>query len=121
MRSAKPFGAASLARAPTDAIALGRMLAPEASGDRFRVRLDRALADRRAYPAIDVAGSSTRHEDQLFDADTLAQVAVLRGFVADVAAERGVAAAHAELLEHLGTAKTNDQFLREVGKSASAS
>lgn len=43
VRSAEPFGAASLARAPTDVIALGRMLTPEASGERFRARLDRAL------------------------------------------------------------------------------
>ena len=87
----------------------------------LELRLDRSLAERRAYPAIDVAASSTRHEDHLFDADTLAQVAVLRGFVADVAAERGTAAAHAEMLDLLGASKTNDEFLREVGKSTSAS
>lgn len=97
------------------------ILAELAGAANLELRLDRALAERRAYPAIDVAGSSTRHEDHLFDADTLAQVAVLRGFVADVAAERGTAAAHAEMLERLGASKTNDEFLREVGKSTSAS
>ncbi|MEM8708610.1 MAG: transcription termination factor Rho, partial [Actinomycetota bacterium] len=87
----------------------------------LELHLDRGLAERRAYPAIDVAGSSTRHEDALLAADSLAQVATLRGFVADLAETRGLAAAHAELLEKLGATKTNDEFLREVAKSASAS
>ena len=87
----------------------------------LELRLDRVLAERRIYPPIDVAASSTRHEDQLFDEATLDQVAVLRRFVADLVDTRGAAAAHAELLERLAAAATNDEFLRGVVSSASAS
>ena len=34
----------------------------------MELRLDRRLAERRIYPAIDVEQSSTRHEELLFDA-----------------------------------------------------
>ena len=40
----------------------------------MELRLDRRLAERRVYPAIDVDGSSTRHEELLFDRKQLQQV-----------------------------------------------
>ncbi|MGH2685661.1 MAG: transcription termination factor Rho, partial [Actinomycetota bacterium] len=40
----------------------------------LELRLDRRLAERRIYPAIDVEASSTRHEELLFDRVQLAQV-----------------------------------------------
>ncbi len=33
----------------------------------MELRLDRKLAERRIYPALDVNASSTRHEELLFD------------------------------------------------------
>ena len=45
----------------------------------------------------------------------------LRRHLADLIATSGGPAAHAELLDRLGASKTNDEFLREVAKSASAS
>ena len=44
----------------------------------MELRLDRRLADRRIYPAIDVEQSSTRHEELLFDRSELQQVWKLR-------------------------------------------
>ena len=38
----------------------------------MELRLDRRLAERRLYPAIDVNASSTRHEELLFSRDALA-------------------------------------------------
>ena len=44
----------------------------------MELRLDRRLAERRIYPAIDVEQSSTRHEELLFDRHQLQQVWKLR-------------------------------------------
>src|SRR4029450_2322466 len=44
----------------------------------MELRLDRRLAERRIYPAIDVDGSSTRHEELLFERIQLQQVWKLR-------------------------------------------
>ena len=44
----------------------------------MELRLDRRLAERRIYPAIDVEPSSTRHEELLFDRHQLQQVWKLR-------------------------------------------
>jgi transcription termination factor Rho len=97
------------------------ILAELSGAANLELRLDRALAERRAYPAIDVAGSTTRHEDALLDDATREQIVTLRRHLADLIATSGGPAAHAELLDRLGATKTNDEFLREVAKSASAS
>ena len=44
----------------------------------MELRLDRKLAERRIYPAIDVDASSTRHEELLFDRKQLQLVWKLR-------------------------------------------
>ena len=44
----------------------------------MELKLDRRLAERRLYPAIDVNASSTRHEELLFDRNQLNQVWKLR-------------------------------------------
>ena len=44
----------------------------------MELRLDRRIAERRVYPAIDVNASSTRHEELLFDRKQLNQVWKLR-------------------------------------------
>ena len=44
----------------------------------MELRLDRRLAERRLFPAIDVERSSTRHEELLFTRDQLNQVWKLR-------------------------------------------
>ena len=46
--------------------------------------LDRRLADRRVYPAIDINRSSTRKEELLLEEDTLSKIWVLRKFLAEM-------------------------------------
>ena len=46
--------------------------------------LDRRLADRRIYPAIDIQRTSTRKEELLMDKDELNRVYLLRNFLADM-------------------------------------
>ncbi len=55
----------------------------------MELRLDRHLAERRIYPAIDVDGSSTRHEELLFDRHQLQQVWKLRRVLSGLKGEEG--------------------------------
>ena len=81
----------------------------------MELRLDRHLAERRIYPAIDVAGSSTRHEELLFDRHQLQQVWKLRRVLNALEEGKGVEL----LLEKIRTTKDNNEFLREIGKAPS--
>jgi transcription termination factor Rho len=83
----------------------------------MELRLDRRMAERRVYPAIDVDGSSTRHEELLFDRKQLQQVWKLRRVLSGLASESGSGAAGLEMLiDRLGTFRTNDEFLAEIAK-----
>jgi transcription termination factor Rho len=85
----------------------------------MELRLDRKLAERRIYPAIDVDASSTRHEELLFDRKQLQMVWKLRRVLSGLA-EGGSAAAGLELLiDRLKTFRTNDEFLAEIAKQPS--
>jgi transcription termination factor Rho len=83
----------------------------------MELRLDRRLAERRVYPAIDVDASSTRHEELLFDRKQLQQVWKLRRVLSGLASDSGSGAAGLEMLvDRLGTFRTNDEFLAEIAK-----
>lgn len=83
----------------------------------MELRLDRKLAERRLYPAIDVNASSTRHEELLFDRTALNTIWKLRR-VLNALAQDGSAAAGLELMiDKLKSTKNNDEFLTEIAKS----
>jgi transcription termination factor Rho len=82
----------------------------------MELRLDRRLAERRLYPAIDVNASSTRHEELLFSRDALAQVWKLRRVLNGLSAEGRDAAGLELLIDKLKTTKSNDEFLAEIGR-----
>ncbi len=84
----------------------------------MELRLDRKLAERRIYPAIDVNGSSTRHEELLFGRDQLQQVWKLRRVLNALASEGSSAAGLELLLDRLKATRNNDEFLAEVAKNA---
>ncbi len=79
----------------------------------MELRLDRGLADRRIYPAVDISQSGTRKEELLFDPSELAQVWKLRRVL--LALEPG--AALELLIDRLKTSKSNAEFLDEIAKS----
>ena len=81
----------------------------------MELRLDRRIAERRVYPAIDVNASSTRHEELLFERKQLNQVWKLRR-VLNGLADTGAAASLELLIDRLKTFKDNDEFLAEVAK-----
>ena len=80
----------------------------------MELRLDRKLADKRIYPAIDIEASGTRKEELLFDRRELAQVWKLRRVL--LALEPG--AALELLIDRLKNTTSNDEFLAEVAKSS---
>ena len=85
----------------------------------MELRLDRRLAERRIFPAIDIAGSGTRHEELLFTKPQLNNIYKLRRVLAGVGGESGSNAAAMELLiERMQAFKSNEAFLAEVGKSS---
>ncbi len=68
--------------------------------------LDRQIADRRIYPAIDVARSGTRKEELLFAPVEANRVFLLRNFLGDMPEDEAIYF----LLERMMRTKTNKEF-----------
>ena len=78
----------------------------------MELRLDRTLAERRIYPSIDIKSSSTRHEEHLYNKETLDAVYKLRRMI-DLLDDKE----STELvLERMRKAKTNKDFLLSLHK-----
>jgi len=75
--------------------------------------LDRGLAERRVFPAIDIKRSGTRHDELLFDEDTLKQVWQLHRLLAALDIVEGTEL----LIEQLKRNKSNKDFLAKVDKT----
>ena len=87
----------------------------------MELRLDRRLAERRVYPAIDVNASSTRHEELLFEGKKQLDLVWRLRRVLNGLADDGSSARSLELLiEKLRSTKTNEEFLQEVAKAQGA-
>jgi len=71
------------------------------------VLLDRQIADKRIYPAIDVNRSSTRREELLLDENELNRIYLLRNFLADMPPAEAISF----LLERLRRTDNNEEFL----------
>ncbi|MFW6303275.1 MAG: transcription termination factor Rho, partial [Candidatus Sumerlaeota bacterium] len=74
--------------------------------------LDRKLADRRIYPAIDIQLSGTRKEELLLEQDILQRVFLLRR----VLNELNTVEAMEFLLERLKKTDTNSEFLEVMNQ-----
>jgi len=68
--------------------------------------LDRKIADRRIYPAIDVQRTSTRREELLLEPEELNKTYLLRNFLADMPTTEAIEF----LLERMKRTKTNAEF-----------
>ncbi len=74
--------------------------------------LDRRLADRRVYPAIDIQRTSTRKEELLLGSDELNRVYLLRNFLADMPTVEALEF----LLERMKRTKTNKEFFATMAE-----
>jgi len=86
----------------------------------MELRLDRRIAERRVFPAIDVDASSTRHEELLFDRKQLGLVWKLRRVLSGLAQDGNPAPGLEMLMDRLKTFRTNDEFLAEIAKTPGA-
>jgi transcription termination factor Rho len=75
--------------------------------------LDRKLADRRVWPAIDITQSGTRREEKLFDARTLHAVTMLRRTLSTM----HPVDAMEQLTQKLGKFRTNREFIELIAAS----
>jgi len=75
--------------------------------------LDRRLADKRIFPAIDINKSGTRKEELLLDEFTLNRVWILRKILQPM----GTVEAMEFLIEKLSRTKTNREFLELMNKA----
>ncbi|MGC8863968.1 MAG: transcription termination factor Rho [Armatimonadota bacterium] len=75
--------------------------------------LDRGLAERRIYPAIDIKRSGTRHDELLFDEETLKRVWHLHRLLAALDIEQGTEL----LIQRLKQTRSNEEFLQIVDKT----
>lgn len=81
----------------------------------LELRLDRKLAERRFYPAIDVQGSSTRREELLLDEKTLKGVWLVRRMTAMISQNSpNQLEATERLLERIARTTTNEEFLASL-------
>ena len=76
----------------------------------MELQLDRGLANKRLYPAVDLTKSSTRREDLLMDKDTLQRMIILRKHLADMKPEEAMQF----LLKHFRDTTSNEEFLTSM-------
>ena len=85
----------------------------------MELHLDRKLAERRFFPAIDIQRSGTRREELFFDETTWNQVKLLRRMIALVASDSiNSADATERVLERLSRTRNNQEFLANLSKEA---
>ncbi len=83
----------------------------------MELKLDRHLAERRTYPAIDVNASSTRHEELLYPEEQLQQVWRLRRGLNALVAGGNNATGLELLLDRLRASRSNDELLADLTKN----
>jgi transcription termination factor Rho len=76
----------------------------------MEIILDRKLADKRIFPAIDVNRSGTRKEELLLESDELSRVWVLRKFLSDFSTVEAMEF----LTEKMRGTKSNKEFLKSM-------
>jgi transcription termination factor Rho len=76
----------------------------------MELQLDRRLANKRIYPAIDIVASSTRREDLLLEKATLQRMWVLRNHIADMNPEEAMDL----MLKNMRSTQTNEEFLASM-------
>lgn len=76
----------------------------------MELSLDRRLANRRIFPAIDIVASSTRRDDLLISKEALTRINVLRVYLSDMKTEEAMN----DLLKQMRGTKSNEEFLASM-------
>jgi len=78
----------------------------------MELQLDRSLANKRMYPAIDLVKSSTRREELLLDEKTTQRMSLLREHLADMKPVEAMEFIRKQLLH----SQNNDEFLNSMNE-----
>lgn len=78
----------------------------------MELQLDRRLANKRVYPAVDVNASGTRREDLLLDKETLQRMWILRKYLSDMNPNEAMDF----LLERMKGTRSNEEFLISMNR-----
>ena len=78
----------------------------------MEVHLDRRLADKRLFPAIDISQSGTRKEELLVDRDRLNKMWILRKVLSPL----GTMEAMEFLMDKISGTKDNNEFLQSMNR-----
>ena len=76
----------------------------------MELQLDRNLANKRIYPAVDLTKSSTRRDDILLDKDTLQRMQILRNYLADMKPIEAMEFLRKQMIH----TSNNDEFLNSM-------
>jgi transcription termination factor Rho len=76
----------------------------------MELQLDRRLANKRVFPAIDLVSSSTRRDDLLLERDVLQRMNLLRVYLNDMNTEEAMS----DLLRRMRGTKSNEEFLASM-------
>ena len=83
----------------------------------MEIHLDRKLAERRVFPAVDIQRSGTRREELLLDEETLKQVWLLRRMVTMITSgAMDPTEATEKVMERLKKTSGNKEFLNNLTK-----
>ena len=80
----------------------------------MKLVLDRKIAEKRIYPAIDITKSGTRREELLFDKDDLSKMNVLRRIISPMGTMDAIEFINSKLKE----TKSNADFFNSMNKPA---
>ena len=78
----------------------------------MELQLDRKLSNKRIYPAIDIAASSTRRDDLLIPTDMLNRILVFRNLLVDMNSVEAMEF----LKKHIANTRNNKEFLLSMDK-----
>ncbi len=78
------------------------------------LKLDRKIAERRVFPAVDINPSSTRHDELLMSPDEMAVIHKLRRVLSGLDSQQAIDL----LIDRLKKSKSNVEFLMTVSKTA---
>lgn len=78
----------------------------------MEIHLDRKLAEKRIFPAVDIQLSGTRKEELLFDEDIYKKTVTLRRMLSLMNSEEAITS----MIDRLAKAKTNKEFLDQLAR-----
>ena len=78
----------------------------------MELQLDRKLSNKRIYPAVDIAASSTRRDDLLVPQDILNRTVIFRNLLVDMNSSEAMEF----LKKHIANTRSNEEFLFSMDK-----